>query len=85
MKKIQTYEWPSQPKSFITQGLLAVTGGVLIQMFTGCFSLWGNIALYVLSYFHIADDSLSYDFIFLLDTTLNLANWLGYMAGVVLF
>lgn len=53
-------------------------GGVILQLYLGCFFLWGNISIYVLSYFYERDKELAYDFIFLVDTFLVLANWLGY-------
>ena len=61
-----------------TKGILTIVGGVCLEMFIGCFFLWGNISIYVLSYFYERDKELAYDFIFLVDTFLVLANWLGY-------
>ena len=48
------------------------------MLYLGCFFLWGNISIYVLSYFHEKNPSASYDFIFLVDSFLILANWCGY-------
>ena len=55
------------------------------MLYLGCFFLWGNIDLYVLSYFHEYKPDASYDFIFLVDSILILANWLGYQIGSYLF
>ena len=57
----------------------------MLNLFTGSFYLWGNIGIYVLSYYHQEDKSLSYDFIFLVDTFGVLAAWLGNMTGTHLF
>ena len=48
------------------------------MLYLGCFFLWGNIDIYVLSYFHYYKPDASYDFIFLVDSMLILANWGGY-------
>ena len=48
------------------------------MIYLGCFFLWGNISIYVLSYFYAIDNNTSYGFIFLVDTLLILANWCGY-------
>ena len=60
-------------------------GGLLINFYIGSFYLWGNIAIYVLSYFHQTDTDMSYNFIFLVDAFMVLANWLGNMLGTTLF
>lgn len=56
-----------------------------MNLFLGTFYLWGNIGIYVLSYYHQFDHSLSYDFIFLVDTFAVLAGWLGFMTGTNLY
>jgi len=33
-------------------GILVLVGGFSIHLFCGCLFLWGNIAPYVLSYYH---------------------------------
>ena len=48
------------------------------MLYLGCFFLWGNISIYVLSYFHEKSPDASYDFIFLVDSFLVLSNWIGY-------
>ena len=55
------------------------------MIYLGCFFLWGNISIYVLSYFYAIDPSTSYGFIFLVDTLLILSNWCGYQLGTYLF
>ena len=67
-----------QTKKRNWEGILTLIGGVSIMLYLGCFFLWGNISIYVLSYFHEKNPSASYDFIFLVDSFLILANWCGY-------
>lgn len=55
------------------------------MLYLGCFFLWGNISIYVLSYFHNLHPSASYGFIFLVDSMLIFANWTGYQLGSYLF
>ena len=49
-----TEEWHA---AYRRRGYLCLAGGVLIQMFNGCFFLWANISIYVLSYIYIYDKS----------------------------
>ena len=63
---------------------LTIIGGVLIQMFNGCFFLWASISNYVLSYLYIFDKSINTDAIFYVDLGLVLLNCLGYQLGVYL-
>ena len=51
------------------------------MFYLGCFYLWGNIDVYVLSYFHEFNPNLSYGFIFIVDTLLITANTIGYNIG----
>jgi OFA family oxalate/formate antiporter-like MFS transporter len=53
-------------------------GGVSLMLYLGCFFLWGNIDIYVLSYFHEFNGQLSLSFIFLVDLFLVGANCCGY-------
>ena len=55
------------------------------MLYLGCFFLWGNISVYVLSYFHEHDPSASYSFVFMVDSMLILAQWTGYQIGTYLF
>ena len=50
-------------------------------MFNGCFFLWANISVYVLSYLYIYDPSVNQDAIFYVDTALILLNTTGYQIG----
>ena len=59
-------------------GIRCVVGSVILMIYLGCFFLWGNISIYVLSYFYWKDPKTSYGFVFLVDTMLILANWCGY-------
>ena len=38
-----------------TKGILCLVGGVLLNFFNGCFYLWANISVYVLSYIYQFD------------------------------
>lgn len=51
------------------------------MFYLGCFYLWGNIDIYVLSYFHEFNPNLSFGFIFIVDTLLIAANTVGYNIG----
>ena len=52
------------------KGVMCVIGGMSIEIFTGSFFLWGNISLYVLSYYHEKNPSLDTSFIFTVETIL---------------
>lgn len=39
-------------KSDRRKGILNAIGGVFLMFYLGCFFLWGNIDVYVLSYFY---------------------------------
>ena len=66
------------------RGIMTVIGGVFLMIYLGCFFLWGNISIYVLSYFHETNPDVNYGFIFLVDTFLVLANCIGYQIGTFL-
>ena len=55
------------------------------MIYLGSFYLWSNISIYVLSYFYYYDPSMSYNFIYLVDTVLGLSKWIGFQLGVYLF
>ena len=71
-------------KKVPVRGVLTLIGGVSLMLYLGCFFLWGNISIYVLSYFHKYQPEASYDFIFLVDSILVLFNWIGYQLGTYL-
>ena len=54
------------------------------MFFLGCFNLWGNISIYVLSYFYEFNPDIDLGFIFIVDTLLIIANTLGYNIGTFL-
>ena len=66
-------------------GIRTLIGGVSLMLYLGCFFLWGNIDIYVLSYFEHYTPGADYSFIFLVDSFLMLANWIGYQVGTYLF
>lgn len=69
---------PKAPNS----GTLTLIGGVILMMYLGCFLLWGNISVYVLSHFYWINPNFSSSFIFLVDLFLVFSNWIGYQIGV---
>ncbi len=75
--KISTVNDEAKKRHF-RRGIFTLIGGVSLQLFLGCFFLWGNISIYVLSYFHETSPNSSYNFIFAVDTILILGNWIGY-------
>ena len=46
-------------QSNLTRGILCLVGGVSMNIFLGCFYLWGNIQVYVTSYLHKYDSSVN--------------------------
>ena len=65
--------------------ILTLIGGFFLMLYLGCFFLWGNISVYVLSYFHYYDPNASFGFIFVVDSLLVLFNLCGYQVGTYLF
>ena len=54
-------------------GILTVIGAFLLMCYLGCFYLWGNISIYIISYFYHVGPQLSYNFIFMVMTVLVLS------------
>ncbi|CAI2366979.1 unnamed protein product [Moneuplotes crassus] len=44
-----------------TQGILLIIAGTIMHLYLGCFFLWGNIAVYVTSYLHKHNESITLD------------------------
>lgn len=65
-------------------GHLTVVGGCFLMLWLGCFFLWGNINVYVISYFYKFDQDIDLSFIFLVDTLLIFFEISGYNIGLVL-
>ena len=65
-------------------GYKTVIAGILIQMFTGCFFLWANISVYVLSYIYKFDKHVNQNGIFYVDVALVLLMVFGYQIGTYL-
>ena len=59
-------------------GYMTVAGGILIQLFNGCFFLWASISNYVLSYIYIYDKNVDEAAIFYVDLALVFLNCFGY-------
>ena len=60
------------------RGIMTMIGGLVLELYLGCFFLWGNISIYVLSYFHEISPNASYNFIFAVDVILVFSIWFGY-------
>jgi len=67
------------------EDVLTLVGGFFLMLYLGCFFLWGNISVYVLSYFHQFHPETSYGFIVMVNSLLVLFNWTGYLIGTHLF
>jgi len=63
---------------------MTIIGGCLQQMFNGCFYLWANVSIYVISYMYIYDKSVNQNAIFYVDAALSLLNVCGYQVGAYL-
>ena len=70
--------WPLDRRESKCQGILTVLGAFILMTYLGCFYLWGNISIYVVSYFYHLEPNVSYSFIFMVNTLLNLSKWLGF-------
>ena len=66
------------------QGTFSVVGGTIIMIYFGSIQLWPIISIYVASYFYNINPSISYDFLFLVDTLQRLTMWIGSYLGVYL-
>ena len=78
-------EQAKEPIEWTRDGVLSLVGGFFLMLYLGCFFLWGNISVYVLSYFVQFNPQASYGFIFMVDSMLVLFNWAGYQIGTYLF
>ena len=67
------------------KGIMTLVGGMVLELFLGGFFLWGNISIYVLSWFYNKNGKSSYNFIFAVDVVLVFAIWFGYLLGTYLF
>ena len=47
-----TQEEKKTKAKYHPKGIMTLIGGISLMMYLGCFFLWGNISIYVLSYFH---------------------------------
>ena len=57
---------------------MCLLGGILIQLFNGCYYLWANISIYVLSYIYNFDPQVNASAIFYVDVALLLLMNIGY-------
>ena len=63
---------------------MTVLGGVILQLFNGCFYLWASISVYVLSYMYMFDKTVDASAIFYVDVALILLMCGGYQVGTYL-
>ena len=61
------------------KGIACIIGGVSIHLFLGCLYLWGNIQVYLTSYFHIYNENVT------LSTTLIMSPLLATAQGTTMF
>ena len=80
----ETTETKDEMTKIPIRGVCTLIGGVVMMMYLGCFLLWGNISVYVLSHFYWINPNFSTSFIFLVDVGLVFSNWFGYQIGVYL-
>lgn len=64
---------------------MTIVGAAFLMMYLGCFFLWGNISIYVLSYFYQFNNDLSLGFVFSVDMFLVGFQCIGYNIGTYLF
>ena len=67
-----------------TRGKLCVLGGICIQLFNGCFFMWANISIYVISYIYKFNPDIRIDTVFFVDFVLLQLNVVGYNIGMYL-
>ena len=67
-----------QVKHHKRDGILTLIGGFFLMLYLGCFFLWGNISVYVVSYFHYVNGTSNFSFIYLVDSMLVFSNLAGY-------
>jgi hypothetical protein len=65
-------------KTHFRNGVLTLVGGVSIQLFNGCFFLWANISLYIVSYMHQFDPNVGQGATFYVDVALTVLCVVGY-------
>ena len=68
-----------------SKGILTLIGGFILHIYLGCFFLWSNISVYVISYFHYVNNTSNFSFVQLVDTLLVLFIFVGNLIGTYLF
>ena len=63
---------------------MCLLGGTLVQLFNGCYYLWANLSIYVLSYIYKFDPEVNASAIFYFDVFLLLLMNIGYQIGAYL-
>lgn len=64
--------------------MITLVGCALLMLMLGNIGIWGNVSIYVLSYFHEMHGKIGTDFIFLVDTLQVTSNWFGHALGAYL-
>ena len=72
------------PSAEKLMGILTLVGGFFLHLYLGCFYLWGNNSVYVISYFHYINDTDNFSFIYLVDSLLVLFTYSGGFIGTYL-
>jgi MFS family permease len=67
-----------------TKGIMCIVGSILLQLFNGCFFMWANISVYVISFIYKTDKSIRSDAVFIVDFFLISLNVTGYSIGMYL-
>ena len=70
---------PSRNKAY-----MCLLGGILVQLFNGCYYLWANLSIYVLSYIYKFDPEVNASAIFYVDVVLVLLKNFGFQFGAYL-
>jgi hypothetical protein len=65
-------------------GVLLIIGGMLVYLVVGCFYLFSNLSVYVLSYMYQFDKNVSYEFAFYVDTAMKIVINPGYFLGITM-
>lgn len=63
---------------------MCLLGGIIIQLFNGCYYLWANLSIYVLSYMYKFDPEIESYAIFYVDVAMILMMNFGYPIGAYL-
>lgn len=60
------------------KAISTVIGGVILELYLGCFFIWGNIAIYIISYMYSKHETVSFASVFYVDVGLVTLMVIGY-------